>query len=225
MFTGIIAATGHIAKIEPQNGDWKVTINTGKLDMSDVQLGDSIAANGICLTAITFDQNHYTADVSGETLQVTTAGDWQVGTEVNLEKALRLQDRLGGHLVSGHVDGVGVVKNIHQDGRSWRYQIESPLALAKYIATKGSICMNGISLTVNQVNDCVFDVNIVPHTRQETTIKNLTQGARVNLEVDLLARYLERMMNAPQADSEQYSKPTQKNTNLTSQFLAENGFK
>ncbi len=221
MFTGIIAATGRIAHIEAQGGDWKVTINTGKLDMSDVQLGDSIAANGVCLTAIKFGQDYYVADVSGETLKVTTAGDWQVGTEVNLEKALRLQDRLGGHLVSGHVDGVGIVKSIRQDGRSWRYQIESPLPLAKYIATKGSICINGISLTVNQVDDCLFDVNIVPHTRQETTIKNFIEGTRVNLEVDLLARYLERMMCAPQADSEQ----AQKNSNLTSQFLAENGFK
>jgi riboflavin synthase len=216
MFTGIIAATGTIANIEPQNGDWKVTVQTGKLDLSDVQLGDSIAANGICLTAIEFGKDYYVADVSGETLKVTTAGDWKVGTPVNLEKALRLQDRLGGHLVSGHVDGVGVVKNIAQDGRSWRYEIEAPLALAKYIAAKGSICINGISLTVNQVNECLFDVNIVPHTCQETTIKNFTEGTRINLEVDLLARYLERMMSAPQAE---------KPSNLTAQFLAENGFK
>ena len=216
MFTGIIAATGHIAKIEPQNGDWKVTVHTGDLDMDDVQLGDSIAANGICLTAIEFGNDYYVADVSGETLKVTTAGDWKVGTPVNLEKALRLQDRLGGHLVSGHVDGVGVVKNIRQDGRSWRYDIEAPLPLAKYIASKGSICINGISLTVNQVNGCVFEVNIVPHTRQETTIKDFIEGTRINLEVDLLARYLERMMSAPQAE---------KPSNLTAQFLAENGFK
>ncbi|MCF6253381.1 MAG: riboflavin synthase [Thiomicrorhabdus sp.] len=216
MFTGIIATTGKIANIEPQNGDWKVTIHTGKLDMLDVQLGDSIAANGICLTAIEFGKDYYVADVSGETLTVTTAGDWSVGTPVNLEKALRLQDRLGGHLVSGHVDGVGVVKNISQDGRSWRYEIEAPLALAKYIAAKGSICINGISLTVNQVTDCLFDVNIVPHTRQETTIKDFIEGTRINLEVDLLARYLERMMSAPQA---------KKPSNLTAQFLAENGFK
>lgn len=216
MFTGIISAVGHIAKIDAQNGDWKVTIHTGQLDMSDVQLGDSIAANGICLTAISFTENTYVADVSGETLKVTTAGDWKVGTEVNLEKALRLQDRLGGHLVSGHVDGVGEVKGITQDGRSWRYEIEAPWALAKYIAAKGSICINGISLTVNQVKGCVFDVNIVPHTRQETTIKSFQEGTKMNLEVDLLARYLERMMNAPQA-------PT--TSSITSQFLAENGFK
>jgi len=175
MFTGIISAVGHVAKIEAQNGDWKVTIHTGQLDMSDVQLGDSIATNG-----------------------------------------MRLQDRLGGHLVSGHVDGVGEVKRITQDGRSWRYEIEAPLVLAKYIAAKGSICINGISLTVNQVNGCLFDVNIVPHTRQETTIKAFQEGTKMNLEVDLLARYLERMMSAPQV-------PTP--SNITSQFLAENGFK
>lgn len=216
MFTGIIQAEGKIAKIEPQNGDWKVTIHVGKLDMSDVQLGDSIAANGICLTAIEFGDDFYVADVSGETLNVTNAGDWSIGTPVNLEKALTLQDRLGGHLVSGHVDGVGEVKSISQDARSWRYEVEAPLEICKYIAAKGSICINGISLTVNQVDDCVFGVNIVPHTRQETTIKYFELGTKVNLEVDLLARYLERMMSAPQPEAE---------SKITPEFLAENGFK
>jgi len=216
MFTGIIAAKGFIEKIEPKSGDWKVTIQTGKLDMSDVQIGDSIAANGVCLTAIEFSDSYYVADVSGETLKVTTAGDWTVGTAVNLEKALRLQDRLGGHLVSGHVDGVGTVKSISQDARSWHYEIEAPIEIAKYIAHKGSICINGISLTVNQVDGCVFDINIVPHTRQETTIKDFEVGTKINLEVDLLARYLERMMSAPQAES---------TSKLTPEFLAENGFK
>lgn len=216
MFTGIIQAEGRIAKIEPRDGDVKMTIQTGKLDMSDVALGDSIAANGICLTAIEFGVDYYVADVSGETLTVTTANDWQVGTPVNLEKALRLQDRLGGHLVSGHVDGVGKVKAISQDARSWRYQIEAPLAICKYIAAKGSICINGISLTVNKVDGCVFDVNIVPHTRAETTIKHFEVGTQVNLEVDLLARYLERMMSAPQPSV---------NSTITEQFLAENGYK
>lgn len=216
MFTGIIAAQGVIEKIEPKNGDWKVTIQTGKLDMSDVQIGDSIAANGVCLTAIEFSEHHYVADVSSETLGVTTARDWAVGTPLNLEKALRLQDRLGGHLVSGHVDGVGTIKKISQDARSWRYEIEAPLNLCKYIAAKGSICINGISLTVNQVDGCLFGVNIVPHTRQETTIKTFEVGTQVNLEVDLLARYLERMMSAPQPESE---------STITSKFLAENGFK
>ncbi len=216
MFTGIIQAEGNIAKIEAQNGDWKVTISTGKLDMSDVQLGDSIAANGICLTAIEFTDQYYVADVSGETLNVTNAGEWSEGTPVNLEKALTLQDRLGGHLVSGHVDGVGKVVSISQDARSWRYEIEAPLEICKYIAAKGSICINGISLTVNEVDDCVFGVNIVPHTRQETTIKYFEVGSSVNLEVDLLARYLERMMSAPQVETD---------NKITAEFLAENGFK
>lgn len=216
MFTGIIEAEGKITKIEAQNGDVKITIHTGKLDMSDVSIGDSIAANGICLTAVEFGKDFYVADVSGETLSVTTAGDWQVGTALNLEKALRLQDRLGGHLVSGHVDGVGTVKAISQDARSWRYQVQAPVEICKYIAAKGSICINGISLTVNKVDGCEFDINIVPHTRQETTIKHFEVGTAVNLEVDLLARYLERMMST--------SKPTD-TSHITPQFLAENGFK
>ena len=217
MFTGIIQSIGEITHIEPQDGDWKVTIQVGKLDMSDVEIGDSIAANGICLTAIELGADYYVADVSGETLSVTNAGDWRVGTPVNLEKALRLQDRLGGHLVSGHVDGIGVVKSISQDARSWRYEVEAPLAICKYIAAKGSICINGISLTVNQVEDCLFGVNIVPHTRQETTIQFLEVGSSVNLEVDLLARYLERMLSAPQQDEKTQSA-------LTTDFLAQNGY-
>lgn len=219
MFTGIIQAEGKIAKIEPTNGDWKVTIEVGKLDMSDVHIGDSIAANGICLTAIEFGDSYYVADVSGETLSVTNAGAWKVGTPVNLEKALTLQDRLGGHLVSGHVDGVGTVKSIEQDARSWRFDIEAPIDICKYIAAKGSICINGVSLTVNKVDECLFSINIVPHTLQETTIKYFEQGTKVNLEVDLLARYLERMMSAPQAQDED------KGSSITAEFLMQNGFK
>lgn len=219
MFTGIIQAEGSIQKIQPINGDARMTIGTGKLDMSDVQIGDSIACNGVCLTAIEFGAGYYVADVSSESLNVTTLGDAKVGTPVNLEKALRLQDRLGGHLVSGHVDGVGKVVAIQQEARSWRYEIEAPAAISRYIAAKGSVCINGISLTVNHVNEHRFDVNIVPHTREETTIKHFQLGTLVNLEVDLLARYLERMLTAGSQESS-----AEEGSSMTRTFLAENGF-
>lgn len=215
MFTGIIESVGSIVKIEPVSGDARFMIDTGKLDMTDVQIGDSIACNGVCLTAVELGEHYYVADVSSESLSVTTLGNLSIGSPVNLEKALRLQDRLGGHLVSGHVDGVGEVVSIEPDARSWRYQLKAPTGLAKYIAAKGSICINGISLTVNGVDDVLFDVNIVPHTRQETTIKDLQIGTKINLEVDLLARYLERMMIAPQE---------QESSRVTKELLAENGF-
>jgi riboflavin synthase len=215
VFTGIIESVGSLSKIEQVNGDARFTIDTGKLDMADVKIGDSIACNGVCLTAVELGARYYVADVSAESLNVTTLGELSVGSPVNLEKALRLQDRLGGHLVSGHVDGVGEVLSIEQDARSWRYQIQAPVALAKYIASKGSICLNGISLTVNKVEGTNFDINIVPHTRQETTIKDLQIGSKVNLEVDLLARYLERMMTAPQEPE---------GNRVTKELLAENGF-
>lgn len=216
MFTGIIQAQGQVRHIETRQGDWRLSVDVGDLDMSDVQLGDSIATNGVCLTAVALDNSSFVADVSAESLKVTTLGELTVGTKLNLEKALRLQDRLGGHLVSGHVDGVGVVKSIQADARSWRYQIEAPLDIARYIAQKGSVCINGISLTVNGVDQCVFDVNIVPHTRAETNIIDWKEGSRVNLEVDLLARYLERLLTGPQANNSK--KP------LTPEFLASNGF-
>ncbi|MFA6698715.1 MAG: riboflavin synthase [Thiomicrospira sp.] len=215
MFTGIIQAKGRIERITPMQGDWRLTVNVGELDMADVQIGDSIATNGVCLTAIALSANTFVADVSAETLKVTTLGQLGVGVSVNLEKALRLQDRLGGHLVSGHVDGVGVIKSVSADARSWRYEIEAPLAICRYIAQKGSICINGISLTVNEVKGALFGVNIVPHTRLETTIGEWGVGTQVNLEVDLLARYLERLLSAPTSDSA----PA-----LTPIFLAEHGF-
>lgn len=216
MFTGIIESVGKIVNIEQIEGDARYTIDTNQLDMSDVKLGDSIACNGVCLTAIELHKHAYVADVSAESLKVTTLGSVQVGTKVNLEKALRLQDRLGGHLVSGHVDGVGKIVSITQEARSWRYKVKAPADLAKYIAQKGSICINGISLTINTVERDVFDVNIVPHTKKETTINELIIGSQVNLEVDLLARYLERMLNV---NSEEEQTPS-----LTKQKLAENGF-
>lgn len=217
MFTGIIQAKGQIANIEPRNGDWRLTIQTGTLDMSDVQIGDSIATNGVCLTAIEIKDKTFVADVSAETLKVTTLGQFKVGTAVNLEKALRLQDRLGGHLVSGHVDGVGEVVSIRQEARSWRYELQAPLEIARYIAHKGSICINGVSLTVNEVDGTRFDVNIVPHTLSETTISEFQVGTKVNLEVDVLARYLERLFTAPKAEGQA--------TSISEQFLAEHGFK
>jgi riboflavin synthase len=220
VFTGIIEAIGKIRQIEPRGGDWRLTVETGKLDMSDVKLGDSIATNGVCLTAIELGPDHYVADVSNESLKVTTLGSLSVGDAVNLEKALRLQDRLGGHLVSGHVDGVGEVVEIYPEGRSWRYRFKAPLSIAKYIAAKGSICINGISLTVNEVEGVEFGVNIVPHTREETTIQYLQKGSQVNLEVDLLARYLERMLTAPKEEGEK----GEASSPITEQFLADKGF-
>ena len=217
MFTGIIESVGHIRASENKGGDLRLTISTGKLDMSDVQLGDSIAVNGVCLTAVEFDQHHFVADVSNETLQHTATGKLQQGSDVNLEKALTPTTRLGGHLVSGHVDGVGEVIERSDDGRSVRFSIKAPDELAKYIAHKGSITVDGISLTVNKVNGAVFELNIVPHTIQETVIKHYQAGTEVNLEVDLIARYLERLLlgdKAAQKDSD----------GISMSFLAENGF-
>lgn len=219
MFTGIIAARGRIERIEPRQGDARLSIHTGQLPMADVGLGDSIACNGVCLTAVELGPDFYVADVSAESLTVTTLGQLKVGASVNLEKALRVDDRLGGHLVSGHVDGVGEVVAIRQEARSWRYQIKAPQALAKYIAAKGSICMDGISLTVNHVDGAVFDVNIVPHTRSETTIETFSVGTQVNLEVDLLARYIERLLTVGQADSD-----SSKASPITTELLAKSGF-
>jgi riboflavin synthase len=194
MFTGIILSTGTLTRIEPKGGDCRLTIDTGKLPMADVKLGDSIAVSGVCLTAVELGPRHFVADVSKETLSRTTLGDARTGTHVNLELALLPTTRLGGHLVSGHVDGVGTVVDKHGDGRSWRFTIEAPAPLAKYIAEKGSICVDGISLTVNEVDGNRFGVNIVPHTLQETTLGETEAGRRVNLEVDILARYMERLL-------------------------------
>jgi riboflavin synthase len=219
MFTGIIAAKGRVKKIEPRQGDARLTIHTGQLPMEDVGLGDSIACNGVCLTAVELGPDFYVADVSAESLTVTTLGQLKVGASVNLEKALRVDDRLGGHLVSGHVDGVGEIVAIRQEARSWRYQVKAPQALAKYIAAKGSICIDGISLTVNHVDDAVFDVNIVPHTRSETTIETFQVGTQVNLEVDLLARYIERLLTVGQAHSD-----SAQTSPITTELLAKSGF-
>lgn len=194
MFTGIIQATGTIAALEQRGGDMRITIHAGKLPLADVSTGDSIAVSGVCLTAIDITHAGFSADVSGETLGRTVIGELAVNAAVNLEKALTLQTPLGGHLVSGHVDGIGTVVSRDADSRSVRFAIEAPAGLARYIATKGSICVDGVSLTVNHVDGAVFEMNIVPHTLQETTLDEYRPGRRVNLEVDLVARYLERLL-------------------------------
>ncbi len=208
---------GKIRRLEQPSGDLRMEIQSGKMSLADVQLGDSIAVNGVCLTAVTLPGDGFVADVSGETLALTTLGTLKTGDAVNLEKALTPTTRLGGHLVSGHVDGVGEVLSRHNDARSVRFSIKAPDELAKYIAKKGSICVDGISLTVNEVNGAVFELNIVPHTLQETTMANFQVGKKVNLEVDLLARYLERLLQGEAA-----AEPNSQG--ITQALLAEHGF-
>jgi riboflavin synthase len=195
MFSGIIADAGHIAEASDRDGGLRLVIATSALDLGDVQLGDSIAVNGVCLTVVAHSGDSFTVDVSRETLNCTEGLD-AIGAPVNLEKALRLADRLGGHLVSGHVDGVGEVVEFTDLGESWKLVVRAPQALAGYIAVKGSITINGVSLTVNQVNGSEFSVNLIPHTLLMTNLKNLRAGSRINLEVDMIARYVERMMQA-----------------------------
>jgi riboflavin synthase len=196
MFTGIVAAVGRIQHVEPRDRGLRLVIDAGGLDLSDVALGDSIAVNGVCLTAVALAAPVFEADVSQETIDCTI-GLGAPG-EVNLEKALRLADRLGGHLVTGHVDGVGTVVSFTRFGESWRLVIRAPAGLARYIARKGSICVQGVSLTVNRVDGREFEINLIPHTLERTTLRHLAAGAQVNLEVDLIARYAERLM-APQS--------------------------
>jgi len=192
MFTGIIQAVGRIHDYEARGADARMVIAGGGLDFSDVAIGDSIAVNGVCLTAVALTPDSFTVDVSAETLRVTEG--FVPGAEVNLEKALRLADRLGGHLVSGHVDGVGTVHAFAPVGESHRLEIDAPPDLARYILRKGSITVNGVSLTVNQVNGARFTLNLIPHTLAMTTLRHLKAGSRVNLEVDMIARYVERML-------------------------------
>jgi riboflavin synthase len=194
MFSGIIADVGTIERAEDRQGGLRLTVATRRLGMDDVQLGDSIAVNGVCLTVVEMHGNCFVVDVSRETLDCTIGLDQQ-GKHVNLEKALRLSDRLGGHLVSGHVDGVGEVASFDDIGESWRLVVRAPQALAKYIAMKGSITINGVSLTVNRVDGTEFEVNLIPHTLEVTTLSELKPGTRVNLEIDLIARYVERMQS------------------------------
>ena len=201
MFTGIIEALGTIAAMQEQGGDMRLYIRTGKLPLADVQLGDSICTSGVCLTAVELPGDGFWADVSRETLNFTTLGNLTVGDPVNLEKSLTPSSRLGGHIVSGHVDGVGEVVSLAQDARSVRFVVRVPDNLARYVAHKGSICIDGTSLTVNAVNGSEFDLNIIPQTMAETVFSEYRPGSSVNLEVDVIARYLERLLQGEGAAS------------------------
>ncbi|GAL22463.1 riboflavin synthase eubacterial/eukaryotic [Vibrio maritimus] len=216
MFTGIIEAVGTLKAITPKGEDISVTVEVGKLDMGDVKLGDSIATNGVCLTVTDYSETSYQADLSVETLNKTGFADYRVGDKVNLEKAMLPTTRFGGHIVSGHVDGVGEIVDRQHVGRAIEFWVQMPSELSKYVAEKGSITVDGISLTVNDLRKDAFKITIVPHTTEETTIDHFQVGRKVNLEVDVLARYMERLLNA-QAQSEPESR-------LTMEFLQQNGF-
>lgn len=215
MFTGIIQAIGRLAQRQVTGTDARLYIQTQSLNLDSTQLGDSIAVNGVCLTASTLTGDGFWADVSAESLAHTTLGTVLLGGLVNLEKALTLQTPLGGHLVSGHVDGVGIVTQCYEDGRSIRLHIRVPEGITQYIAAKGSICINGISLTVNTVQGTEFTLNIVPHTISMTTLNKVLVGQHVNLEVDIIARYLERLLSGEKI---------KKSGAITESFLHTHGF-
>lgn len=217
MFTGIVQAVGEVVALEARGGDSRLRVRTGKLPLDDVNPGDSISTNGVCLTVVDLPGDGYWADVSIETLTYTTLGDLAPGASVNLEKALTPMTRLGGHIVSGHVDGVGEVLQLYEEGRSWRVVLRAPNDLARYIAKKGSICVDGTSLTVNGVNGAEFDLNIIPQTMAETVFGHYGVGSKVNLEVDVIARYLERLVLGDAA-----AQPGPAGVSM--QMLADNGY-
>jgi len=194
MFTGIIEGVGRLARSEIRGGDARLTIEVGNLPFADARLGESVSVNGVCLTVVAFDATSFEADASNETLALTTLGSLSVGALLNLERAMRPTDRLGGHLVSGHVDGVGKVLDIAQDARAQRWRFAAPPALLRYIAKKGSICVDGVSLTVNEVDALGFEVALIPHTVSNTAFAQTQVGHAVNLEIDLVARYVERLL-------------------------------
>lgn len=194
MFTGIIQGVGRLAGIEPRGGDVRLVVEVGSLAFEDVELGESIAVNGVCLTVVEFDASTFSADASNETLSLTTLGGLAEGDALNLERAMRPVDRLGGHMVSGHVDGVGRVAAIEPDARAQRWRFEASPDVLRYVAKKGSICVDGVSLTVNEVDDAGFEVALIPHTVQHTRFAHTGVGDPVNLEVDLVARYVERLL-------------------------------
>ncbi|GAM55764.1 riboflavin synthase [Vibrio ishigakensis] len=217
MFTGIVEAVGTVANIVSSGEDISVTINSGNLDMSDVKLGDSIATNGICLTVVAFDSRSFSADLSVETLNKTGFRNYQVGDRVNLEKAMLPTTRFGGHIVSGHVDGVGTIVERIPVGRAVEYWVEMPEEIERYVAQKGSITVDGISLTVNDLRKRGFKLTIVPHTSEQTIIDEFEVGRQVNLEVDVLARYMERLLGIGEQE-------TQSSSSITMEFLQQNGF-
>lgn len=221
MFTGIIESMGKVKAMQPIGGDIRLTIESNGLDFSDVSLGDSIACNGICLTVVDLGSNFYAVDVSRETIARTALEDLKIGHKVNLEKAMLPTTRFGGHIVAGHVDGVGMVRKLQKDARSLYIEIEIPVEIAHFTATKGSITVDGISLTTNLVRDNTVCLNIIPHTAQITNIAEYwLVGNKVNIEVDIVARYLERLLNKAQPNPSSLSTTS----TLTEGFLADNGF-
>lgn len=217
MFTGIIEAKGTIKSLVNHGDDIRLTVETGKLDMADVALGDSIATNGVCLTVVDFGKNYYSVDVSAETIKHTGFANYASGSEVNLEKAMRADTRFGGHIVSGHVDGVGEILSVTVHQRYVEIWVKAPDELAKYIAHKGSITVDGVSLTVNDVKGAAFMLWLIPHTLQETVIGSYVRGTKINLEVDLIARYLERLMLGDKAAEKEKQ-------DISMSFLAEHGY-
>jgi len=218
MFTGIIESLGKVESLQNVGGDVRLRIQTD-LDMSDVHLGDSIATNGICLTVIEWGSDWYAADVSRESLNRTTLGQWRVGQPVNVEKAMLPTTRFGGHIVSGHVDAVGEITLVREDARSIYYEVTAPAEIAKYLAEKGSITVDGISLSINHLRGNILSLNLIPHTAERTNISTWKTGAKVNLEVDVLARYIERLLLGDKA-----AEQGQQSADISMAFLAENGF-
>lgn len=217
MFTGIIESVGKVQSLQSVGGDVRLRIQTA-LDMSDVHLGDSIATNGICLTVIDWGEDWYAADVSRESLHRTTLGNWKVGQRVNVEKAMLPTTRFGGHIVSGHVDAVGEITVVREDARSLYFEVTAPAEIARYLAEKGSVTVDGISLTINHLRGNILSLNLIPHTAERTNIGTWKTGAKVNLEVDVLARYIERLLLGDKAAE---TTPT---SNISMDFLAQNGF-
>lgn len=220
MFTGIIEAVGSITTLTDLGDNYRLVVNVGKMDMSDVHLGDSIATSGVCLTVVDKGHDFYAADVSSETIKLTGFAQYSVGHKVNLEKAMLTNSRFGGHIVSGHVDGVGTVEAINKHSNYIEVWVKAPAELAKYIAHKGSITVDGVSLTVNQVKGASFMLWLIPHTLKETVFGHYKTGTRVNLEVDVIARYLERLLLGDKAANSD----TQESSDLSMSFLAEHGY-